>query len=348
MGQAAKLIGLGVAALMLASAVRRRVRRIDLRGRVAVVTGGGRGLGLAITRELVQRGCRVAICGRDGELIRRSVGALTAEGAEVMGHACDAADAAQVDSFMARVIEQYGRIDLLVNNAGQCFVGPAAELAPADMQSALRNIFWTHYYPTLAVLPQMRSRKFGRIANITSIGGKLPVPHQAAYVAAKYAATGWSQTLGIELSKDGVFVSTISPPPLRDGAPLHVHFNGSVEEEFRWFTRSLTSRISAISAERTARTVVDALAHADRERAVSLSSWFLSRAHGLAPTVMARCLTWVDRLLPPVAAPGVTSRMRLGSDIAAQTTDENVQRLARRARADEARYTPAPAGHELL
>jgi NAD(P)-dependent dehydrogenase (short-subunit alcohol dehydrogenase family) len=343
MRKAAKLLGLGLAGLVLAGAVRRRLRRLDLRGRVAVVTGGGRGLGLAITRELVQRGCRVAICGRDGELIHRSVRGFQVQGADVIGRGCDASDAAQVDSFFAWVVEQYGHIELLVNNAGQCFVGPAAELQAEDMQGALRNIFWAQYYPTMAVLPQMRSRKLGRIANVTSIGGKLPLPHQAAYVTAKYAATGWSETLGVELRKEGVYVSTISPPPLRNGAPLHVHFNGRVEEEFGWFTRSLTSRLSAIGAERAARTVVDALAHADPERAVSLSSWLLSRAHGLAPTLTARCLGWVDRLLPPAAAPGVSSRMRLGADIVAQSTDDDVQRLARRARRDEARYTPAPA-----
>src|SRR5687768_8723624 len=234
-----------VAATAFASMLRRRSRRLDLRERVAVVTGGGRGLGLAITRELLARGCRVAICGRDGALIERSVAALRARGFDVFGMACDASAPDQVQRFVQSVIAHYGKIDLLVNNAGQCFVGPAAELSPSDMEKALRNIFWAQYHPTTAVLPHMRARLLGRIANVTSFGGIVPLPHQSAYVAGKYAATGWSRTLAIELRKEGVLVSTITPPPLRDGAPLYVHFNGDVEGEFSWFTWALTSHLTS-------------------------------------------------------------------------------------------------------
>lgn len=339
------IFGLSVTAMLLSVAAR-RAQRINLRGRVAVVTGGGRGLGLAITRELAAHGCRLAICGRDADVIHRAVQALRAEGAEIFGAPCDASEPEQVEAFITSVIDRYEVIDVLVNNAGQCFVGPAVELEPADLESALRNIFWTHYYPTLSVLPHMRQRSFGRIANITSIGGKLPLPHQSAYVAAKHAATGWSETLAVELPPEGIRVSTITPPPLRDGAPLHVHFNGRVEDELKWFTRALTSPLTAISASRTARVVVDAVIHGDGERAVSVGSWLAARAQGLAPNAMARLLQSLHRGLPPAAR--ATSRMQLGSEVAAASRDETVRRLARRASADEARYLPAnapPAEH---
>jgi NAD(P)-dependent dehydrogenase (short-subunit alcohol dehydrogenase family) len=328
------------AAAVFASMLSRRARRLDLRGRVAVVTGGGRGLGLAITRELLARGCRVAICSRDGAVIERSVTALRARGFEVFGMACDASSPEQVQRFVQAVLERYGKIDLLVNNAGQCFVGPAAELSPSDMEKALRNIFWVQYHPTLAVLPHMRSRLFGRIANVTSFGGIVPVPHQSAYVAGKYAATGWSRTLATELRKDGVLVSTITPPPLRDGAPLYVHFNGDVEGEFKWFTWALTSHLTSATAEATARVVVDALAHGDRERAVTFSSWLFSRAYGLAPNLVSRVLARIDRAMPPTRMPGAFSGMMLGFQIAYETSDTTVRRLARRAEADAARYRP--------
>jgi len=328
------------AAAVFASMLKRRARRLDLRGRVAVVTGGGRGLGLAITRELLARGCRVAICGRESALIERSTSALRAQGFEVFGMACDASSANQVEVFVRAVIERYGKIDLLVNNAGQCFVGPAAELSPSDMEKALRNIFWVHYHPTAAVLPHMRSRLFGRIANITSFAGIVPVPHQAAYVAGKYAATGWSRTLGIELRKEGVLVSTITPPPLRDGAPLYVHFNGEVEGEFSWFTWALTSHLTSATAEATARVVVDALEHGDRERAVTPMSWLFSRAYGAAPDLVSRILGWIERGMPPTQTPGAFSPMMLGFQIAHESSDPGVQRLARRAEADAAKYRP--------
>lgn len=334
-------VGLAAGAGLLLAAAARRARRIDLRGRVVMITGGGRGLGLAIAREFLQRGCRLAICGRDGQVIARATEELRRQGADVFGAACDASVPEQVNAFVAQVLERFGTIDVLVNNAGQCFVGPAAELESGDVEKALRNIFWVHYHPTMAVLPHMRSNRFGRIVNITSMGGKVPVPHQAAYAVGKYAATGWSQTLSVELAKEGVAVSTITPPPLSNGAPLHVHFNGRVEEEFQWFTRTLTSRLTAASADRTARVVVDAAEHGDPERAVSVMSWLSARALGLAPNLMTRLLALTDRGLPPPGQPGQTSKMRLGYEVLATSRDERVHALAAAALADERRYLPA-------
>jgi len=339
---AAGIVGMAVGAGVFLSAAARRARRIELRGRVVMITGGGRGLGLAIAREFLQRGCRLALCGRDGEVIARATEDFRRQGADVFGAACDASDPVQVEAFVAQVLERFGRIDVLVNNAGQCFVGPAAELQPVDVEEALRHIFWTHYRPTMAVLPHMRSRRFGRIVNITSIGGKIPTPHQAAYAIGKYAATGWSETLTVELAKDGIHVSTLTPPPLSNGAPLHVHFNGREEEEFQWFTQVLTSPWTATRAERTARVAADAAEHGDAQRAVSAVSWLSARAQGLAPNLMARLFSFVDRKLPPSAPPGQTTKMRLGREVLASSQNARVQALGAAARADERRYQPSP------
>ena len=325
----------------------RYARRISLHGAVAVVTGGGRGLGHAVARELANAGCRLALCGRDGDVIARAVAALQARGTEAIGSACDASDASAVAHFVQDVIAHYGRIDVLVNNAGQCFVGPAAELETTDVESAMRNIFWAQYLPTMAVLPHMRQRRSGRIVNVTSIGGKLPTPHQAAYVAGKFAATGWSETLAIELRKDGIEVSTVTPPPLNDGAPLHAHFNGRAEEEFLWFARSLTSRARATSTERAARTIVDAARYGDAERAVSFTSWLASRAFGTAPNLTSRALSLVDRGLPASAAPGTSSPMRLGAEVVAASNDPRVRALGDASVEDERHYMPDPNRYTL-
>jgi NAD(P)-dependent dehydrogenase (short-subunit alcohol dehydrogenase family) len=317
--------------------VARRARRADLRGRVAVVTGGGRGLGFAVARELRRRGCRLAICGRDGEVVARAAQAL---GADVFAAACDASDPAEVEGFVAEVINRFGRIDVLVNNAGQCFVGPAVELQQGDVEYALRNLFWVHWHPTMAIVPHMRLRGFGRIVNVTSIGGKLPIPHQAAYSAGKYAATGWSEVLAIELQRHGIFVSTVTPPALDDGAPLHAHFHGREEGEFRWFANMLTSPWSAISTERAARAIVDAAEYGDAARAVSLGAWLATRAHGLAPGLTTRLLARVDRLMPPPAPPGQSSSMRLGAEVVADSTDSRIHALGKRSAVLERRQRP--------
>jgi NAD(P)-dependent dehydrogenase (short-subunit alcohol dehydrogenase family) len=332
-------LALGLACVSWVALSRRR-RSIDLSGRVAIVTGGARGLGLAITRLLVRRGCRVAICGRDEEIVRRCVEQLGSEGYTVLGQACDVSDPDQVKAFVQSVAASYGGIEILVNNAGQCYVGPASQLDALDMQLALQNIFWGQFHPTRAVLQQMRAQGFGRIVNVTSIAGKLPIPHQAAYVAAKHALTGWSETLALELERDGITVSTITPPPLRNGAPLHAHYNGQREAEFTWFASALTSPVSAIAAERVANVVVEAIVYGRQERAVSVASWLAARAHGLAPNLVASALRWVAGRMPLASDPDVPSPMRLGLEVAGASSDKAVQRLAERAASDEAHYLP--------
>ena len=322
------------------AALSRRRRGLDLEGRVAVVTGGARGLGLAITRALLERGCRVAICGRDEAVLARCVDRHRSKGFTILGQACDVSDPEQVKAFLRTVVDTYGPVDILVNNAAQCYVGPASELDSLDMLLALRNIFWSQFHATMAVLPHMRARRFGRIVNITSIGGKVPIPHQAAYVAAKHAATGWSETLAAELEQDGVTVSTITPPPLRNGAPHPPPNNGHRDRAFTGVAGPLTSRFATISAERVARVVVNAVIHGHHERAVSPLSWLTARAHGLAPNLVGTGLRWIARKLPPAGKPGASSTMRQGFTVVRLSNDGAVHELADRVAADEARYLP--------
>lgn len=338
-GTAALAAGAG----LFAAAAVRKARQIELRDQVVAITGGGRGLGLAIARRFAARGCRLSICGRDGEVIDRAVAEFRRQGVDAFGMACDPSDAGQAKDFITQTIATFGRIDVLVNNAGQCFVGPAVELAAADMEYALRHIFWVQFHPTMAALPHLRRRGRGRIVNVTSIGGKVPTPHQAAYNAAKHAAAGWTETLAVEVAKENIRVSNVTPPPLDNGAPLHVHFNGDRDAEFEWFARTLTSPTRATDADRAARAVVDAAEFGDAQRAVSPQSWLMQRAHGLMPNVTTALLALVDKTLPrSPASPGETSPMRLGVEVVAESASPRVRALAAAVREDESRYLPRP------
>ena len=340
------ILGLLGAAWAATAAAKRRARRIELKGKVVVITGGGRGLGLAIAREFAARGCKLAICGRDGATIAGAVLALRAQGAEIIGASCDTSNAQAAHTFVQRVKDHYGCIDVLVNNAGQCFVGPAAQTLPEDFEAALQNIFWVHYHPTMAVLPHMRERRFGRIVNVTSIGGKLPIPHQAAYCVGKYATTGWSETLTTELAREGICVSTITPPPIKNGAALNVHFSGRQEDEFKWFTSTLTSPLSTVDAAKTARVVADAARYGDPERAVSALSWLAIRAHGLAPNLVLPALAAAEHYLPALDQEGGAAPSVIGKDLAGRSSDPRVQELAARAGADAERYEAKPHLHK--
>jgi NAD(P)-dependent dehydrogenase (short-subunit alcohol dehydrogenase family) len=333
--------GVGVAAAIVAAAAARRARRIDLQGRVALITGGGRGLGHAIATEFARQGCKLAICGRDAEEIALAAAYLRGHGVEVLGDGCDAADPDQVNGFVQRVIDRFGRIDVLVNNAGQAFIGPAASTRVQHMESSLRNIFWVQYHPTMAVLPHMRWQGFGRIVHISSIGGKMPVPHLAPYVAGKYAVTGWAQTMAAELAAENILVSIITPPPLRDGAALFGHYYGQAEKEFLWFSALSNMPFTSTTARNVARVVADAARHGDAERAVTTFSWLASRAQGVAPNAMSAIFKLYSRLLPSESGTSSTTQTRLGREVVESSDDRKVRALGALSRFEAKRHGPA-------
>ncbi len=154
-----------------------------IRGKTVLITGGSRGLGLALAREFAARGARLAICGRDPESLERARASLARVGGEVIALTCDVTDQQSVESLVEEVRRRLGPVDILVNNAGIIEVGPAETMSVADFEEAMGTNYWGMVYPTLAVLPDMRERKTGRIVNITSIGGKLGIPHLLPYSA---------------------------------------------------------------------------------------------------------------------------------------------------------------------
>ena len=203
-----------------------------MRGRTVLITGGSRGLGLALAREMAGRGARLAICGRDPESLERARASLARAGAEVIAVPCDVTDRNSVEALVEEVHRSLGPIDVLINNAGVIEVGPAETMAVADYEEAMGTNFWGMLYPTLAVLPEMRQRKAGRIVNITSIGGKLGIPHLLPYSASKFAAVGFSQGLRTEVAGDGIpvvrgmlsFGGSIAPNT--PGSASAMHFRG--------------------------------------------------------------------------------------------------------------------------
>ena len=204
---------------------------------------------------------------------------------------------------MARVTEHYGRIDLLVNNAGVITAGPAPAVTVDDLEQALGVMFWGLAYPTLAVLPQMRARRRGRIVNVTSVGGKVAVPHLLAYGAAKFAATGFSEGLRAELARDGITVTTIVPGLMRTGSVLNATFKGQPEREFAPFAVLASLPFLSIDAGRRARQVVTATKRGEAERILGLSASLLVRFHGLFPGLTADILGLINRTLPGPGGP---------------------------------------------
>ena len=181
-----------------------QARATDLRGKVVLIAGSTRGLGYLMAKEFARRGCQIAICGRDPAEVSRAQADLMEAEADVFALVCDVSDTAQVDHMIAQVTAHFGRIDILVNNAATIQVGPLEMTTVADYRQAMDTIFFGELNAIMAVLPQMRARHAGQIVNITSIGGKVSVPHLLPYSAAKFAAVGFSEGLRAELADTGI------------------------------------------------------------------------------------------------------------------------------------------------
>ncbi len=289
----------GVGAVVLGRELWKRTRR-DLRfdDQVVVVTGGTRGLGFAMAQEFAARGAKLVICGRDQEVLREAEARLRSSRSEVLAVPCDIADQEQAARLIADATGRFGRVDVLVNNAGTIAVGPIESQTLPDFQAAMDTMFWGMVYTTLAVLPQMVQRRCGRIVNITSIGGKVAIPHLTPYCCAKFAAVGFSQALRAELAKDRVSVTTVVPGLMRTGSQANAIFKGDHRKEYSWFALGATLPLSAMDAHKAARQIVNAAARGTSEIILTPQARLLALAHGIAPGTVSDILGVANRFLP--------------------------------------------------
>jgi NAD(P)-dependent dehydrogenase (short-subunit alcohol dehydrogenase family) len=319
--------GIGLA---VARAAWRRTRALDLSGKVVLVTGGSRGLGFALAEEFAAHGARVSICARGEEALERARTRLVARGADVHAFRCDVADRAQVEAWVAEATARFGRVDVLVNNAGVISVGALQTQRVEDFAEVMDIHLWGTLYPTLAVLPGMLARGEGRIANITSIGGKVSVPLLVPYSASKFAAVGLSEGLRAELAPKGVLVTTVVPGLMRTGSYLAAYFKEPQQLTYSLFTPISATPLTTISARRAARKIVNAVRHGDPELILTAHANLVVRATGLAPGTMSRVLALVARVLPEGTRP---EKLR-GAEIASPIDESFVTALGRKAAAD--------------
>ncbi|HEX3035276.1 MAG TPA: SDR family oxidoreductase [Thermodesulfobacteriota bacterium] len=316
----------GFGLTILASKLIQRLREENLHGQVALITGGSRGLGFLLAREFANEGCRIVICARDERELEQAQKDLKHHGNEILTIRCDVADRLQVEHLVKETMNHFGRIDILVNNAGIIQVGPVETATLEDFESALDVMFWGVLYPTLAVLPQMLKRKGGRIVNITSIGGKVSVPHLLPYTCAKFAAVGLSEGLRAELSKKGINVITIVPGLMRTGSYFNAIFKGQQKEEFTWFSLGSSLPLISMDAQRAARQIVSAAKRGESERILSIPANLLALFHGLFPGITSDLLGLVNRMLPEAdglkdtATPGLEVHQRLQSSLLSTLT----------------------------
>jgi len=282
----------------LAAEARRSRRAIELDGQAALVTGGSRGLGLLIARELGRLGARVVLMARDQAELDRAERTLRAEGLEVSIVAGDVSRPEDARRAVETTVARHGAIDILVNNAGIITVGPLEHATLADFEEAMAVHFWGPLHTIQAAVPYMKRQGGGRIANISSVGGKLGVPHLVPYCASKFALAGLSSAITPELAHDNIGVTTVCPGLMRTGSPFNARFKGRHREEFAWFAVADSLPLLSTSGRHAAAQIVDALRHGDAELVITWAAKLSAVAAALMPNTVALALQAASELLP--------------------------------------------------
>ena len=305
----------------------------DFADQVVMITGGSRGLGLAVAERFRALGARLILLARDTNELRQARNHLYArvpEGSDISTYACDVSDWEQVQKVIETATWQAGRIDVLVNVAGIIQVGPVEAQTHKDFEEAMNVNFWGVVNTTLAVLPQMIQREAGRIVNITSIGGKMAVPHLLPYTCSKFAAVGFSLGLRSEVAQRGIKVTTVVPGLMRTGSFLNADFKGDQESEYSWFSVSSSLPGLTISAEKAARQIVDATAAGTAEIVLGAPAKLAANLSSTFPGITSDILAFVNRALPESQERG----KKKGRESRTQVSESVLTKLGRDA-ADE-------------
>jgi len=184
---------------------------LPLSGAVAVVTGGSRGIGLAIARRLAKLGARVCICGRDAAHLEAATAELRRDGAKILAAPADVSRASDIRALVERTQRELGPIDILVNNAGTYRSGPIHQLTESDWDAVLDTNLKSVFLVSGAVIPSMIERKRGHIINISSLAGKNAFAGGGIYCASKWGLQGLTACMAEDLRAYGIRVASICP-----------------------------------------------------------------------------------------------------------------------------------------
>jgi NAD(P)-dependent dehydrogenase (short-subunit alcohol dehydrogenase family) len=299
-----KLRVLLLPAVLLAGWIISRVLRTacySLRGKITVITGGSRGLGLVLARHICSEGGSVVLIARDPDELARAKADLTRRGGTVLTIQCDLLDSGQIQSAVRQIIDRFGKIDILINSAGIIEVGPLEHMTREDFERTMRLHFWAPYELVSRIVPEMRTWGGGRIINISSIGGKVAVPHLAPYSVSKFALTGFSDAIRAEFARDNIHVTTVAPGMMRTGSHVNAKFKGDHDIEFAWFATAAGAPLISMNADRAARKILAACRRGQPSLTLTMAARGAIVGNALFPNLTGYMMKIINRFLPGAA-----------------------------------------------
>lgn len=282
-------------------------------GSVVLVTGGSRGLGYAIASRFARDHVKLVLVARNRDELETAQERLLKRHPHLGPDdfcliTADLSVAEECQRAVRETIARFGRIDLLVNNAGIIEVGPVEAQTPEIFEHTMRVNFFGAFHMTWAALPHMRrqtpltGRRRAAIVNIASIGGKLAVPHMLPYSAAKFALVGFSEGLFAELYGKGIQVTTVCPGLMRTGGEDHAKFVGNAKAEQRWFDFAAKTPGIATTAEHAAKKICTAVVQGRAEITITPQAWLGARFAGVFPETLQRINGLVNEEFLPAAS----------------------------------------------
>jgi NAD(P)-dependent dehydrogenase (short-subunit alcohol dehydrogenase family) len=310
-------------------------------GQSVLITGGSRGLGLALARRLAAEGAKLTLLARDGEELQRASRLIrdTHPNAPILTVTCDVTQDHQVADALKRVRNTFGGLDMVINNAGSILVGPYECMTKEDFEAQMN----LHLYAVMNMinrsLPMLRAGTGKRIVNICSMGGRVAVPHMLPYDTSKFALAGYSQGLMAELAPEGISVTTVYPTVMRTGSPIQAVFKGDHEKEFAWFAIADVLPFLSMSADGAARKILRAARDRSAELMPSLPGKLRMVAAGLAPETYSMFMRALGAAMPK----GTSMHYKTGAQ-SRQLFDkmEGARALRKRARDAEHKWNQRP------
>jgi short-subunit dehydrogenase len=311
---------LGAAAFGLAVTASRRAR-YDFENKVVLITGGSRGLGLVLARQLADRGALIGLMARDALELARARQTVSGQSL-VQLLSADVTARSQVEQAVNALVRRFGRIDVVVNNAGQILAAPFEDTTEADFKAMLDVHMWGTLNVTRAALPHLAREGDARIINICSIGSRIGVPHLAAYCASKFAQAGLSAVMTEELRGKGIRVTTVMPGLMRTGSHRQAWFKGEHVNEYNLFATINGLPGTSMSADRAARLIIRAAERGQAEAIIPFTVRQIAKAQAIVPNIASRVLAATNAMLPGAASKFAVQGKQIGlnSVVAAAAT----------------------------